>query len=101
MLPHEQIEVPVVRRPLGQVLLVESDEPVEEVGLADPVGPRDGEGHFLGRVDTSFRKTPEPDELVVRAEPQLEARRAHAETVEWLQVHASCLPGAASGLRHR
>lgn len=101
MLPDEKVQFPVIRRPVGKVLLVEGDEPVEEIGLANAIGPGDRERHLVRRVDALLRNPSEPEELVVRSKPQLQPRRSYAQLVEGMYLHAACLPGGATGVGHR
>jgi hypothetical protein len=61
---------------------VEGDEAVDEPRLGACVGPRDGEGHLVGRMDPGSGDAGEGLELLTVTEPQHEAWRPQAEGVE-------------------
>ena len=73
------------------LLPVERDEPVDEVRLADAVRPRDEERHLLRRVDALLGEARERHDLVLVRQPQLQPRRAQAETEERRELYCRTL----------
>ena len=65
--------------------MVEGEEGVE----VEVIGPRNEEGHLLGRVDAALGDAEELDELVLGRQTQLEAGRAEADLPEGVDVHRS------------
>src|SRR3954447_14421763 len=71
----DQLEVPVVRRPVGEPALVVFDETV----LREVVCPGDAERHELRIVDPGGRDLVEAVQLGHRGKPQLESRCAYPQ----------------------
>jgi hypothetical protein len=61
---------------------VEIDEALDEVRLADAVGPGRIERHEFGRVDALLSEVSELDDLVLGRQPQLEPRGAQPQPEE-------------------
>ena len=73
---------------------MEPDEVLDETGIADRVGLRDGERHLVRRVDPAGRDAGEFLELGPIAQPELETGRAETEGAERRDVrHGSSLCG--------
>ena len=73
---------------------MEPDEVLDEAGVADRVGPRDGERHLVRRVDTAGRDAGEFLELGPIAQPELETGCTETEGAERRDVgHGSSLCG--------
>ena len=91
---RDQVERPPVGPPLRRRGVVEGDEPVFELGLVCPVGPRHLERHLVGWVDPSARHPRELPQLGDGREPQIEPRRPEAKPRQRVRPAEQQLPRA-------
>src|SRR5581483_3401498 len=79
---HAEQQVPRIGAPALALLEMECDEAVDEVRLADRIGPRMEERHLLRRVDALLREVRELDELVDRRQAELQPLRPQPQVEE-------------------